>query len=120
MYTPSEIVDQSGQPPAPSAGRRGTPRGALRSAHRRQRSPRATSDLEAITYLRPSRYCQSDEVFSQARRQFRGLQGMDLINAVSEFVASSTTYTPGLSQGTDSAVTTLMTGQGCAATTRTS
>ncbi len=45
---------------------------------------------------------------------------MDLINAVSEFVASSTTYTPGLSQGTDSAVTTLMTGQGCAATTRTS
>ena len=34
-----------------------------------------TSDLEAITYLRPSRYCQSDEVFGQARRQFRGLQG---------------------------------------------
>ena len=28
------------------------------------------------------------------------------------FVAASTTYTPGLSQGTDSAVTTLMTGQG--------
>jgi Transglutaminase-like superfamily len=31
---------------------------------------------------------------------------------VSEFVSTSTTYTPGLSQGTDSAVTTLMTGQG--------
>jgi transglutaminase-like putative cysteine protease len=71
-----------------------------------------TSDLEAITYLRPSRYCQSDEVFQQARRQFKGLQGHDLIAAVSEFVATSTTYTPGLSQGTDSAVTTLMTGQG--------
>ena len=51
-------------------------------------------------------------MFSQARRQFRGLQGFELIAAVSEFVATSTTYTPGLSQGTDSAVTTLMTGQG--------
>jgi hypothetical protein len=93
------------QPSAPSARRGRTPRGALRSAHR-QVAQRATSDLEAITYLRPSRYCQSDEVFSQARRQFRGLQGLELITAVSEFVASSTTYTPGLSQGTDSAVTT--------------
>ena len=51
-------------------------------------------------------------MFGQARRQFKGLQGHDLIAAVSEFVATSTTYTPGLSQGTDSAVTTLMTGQG--------
>ena len=51
-------------------------------------------------------------MFSQARRQFKGLHGQDLIAAVSEFVATSTTYTPGLSQGTDSAVTTLMTGQG--------
>ena len=71
-----------------------------------------TSDLEAITYLRPSRYCQSDEVFSQARRQFRGMQGHELLTAVSSFAASSITYTPGLSLGTDSAVTTLMTGQG--------
>ena len=51
-------------------------------------------------------------MFQQARRQFKGLQGHDLIAAVSDFVATSTTYTPGLSQGTDSAVTTLMTGQG--------
>ena len=51
-------------------------------------------------------------MFQQARRQFKGLQGHDLIAAVSDFVATSTTYTPGLSHGTDSAVTTLMTGQG--------
>ena len=73
---------------------------------------RPTSDLEAITYLRPSRYAQSDEVFSQARRQFRGINGEDLLLAVSEFVSETVTYTPGLSLGTDSAVTTLMTGQG--------
>jgi len=74
-------------------------------------SPR-TSDLDTIAYLRPSRYCQSDEVFAQARRQFRGLTGPELLSAVSSFVASTVTYTPGLSFGTDSAVTTLATGQG--------
>jgi len=73
---------------------------------------RPASEFDTIAYLRPSRYCQSDEVFAQARRQFRGLQGRDLLAAVEDFVATSTTYTPGLSQGTDSAVTTLMTGQG--------
>lgn len=71
-----------------------------------------TAEAELITYLRPSRYSQSDEVFSQARRQFRGLHGHDLLTAVGEFVHASTTYTPGLSRGTDSAMTTLTTGQG--------
>lgn len=112
VYTPTEIIDQSGSRLhrlQGDAGRLEVRYEALIDGHVAQRS---TSDLEAITYLRPSRYCQSDEVFSQARRQFRGLQGFELIAAVSEFVATSTTYTPGLSQGTDSAVTTLMTGQG--------
>ncbi len=112
VYTPTEIIDQSGSRLhrlQGDAGRLEVRYEALIEGHVAQRS---TSDLEAITYLRPSRYCQSDEVFSQARRQFRGLQGFELIAAVSEFVATSTTYTPGLSQGTDSAVTTLMTGQG--------
>jgi transglutaminase-like putative cysteine protease len=71
-----------------------------------------TSDLETITYLRPSRYCQSDEVFGQARRQFRGLAGHELVAAVTEFTTTSISYSPGMSLGTDSAVTTLMTGQG--------
>lgn len=112
QHTPTEIVDQAGTRLHRLSGEAGlleiryeaTVQGWSGAAH--------TSDLETITYLRPSRYCQSDEVFGQARRQFRGLQGHDLIAAVSDFVATSTTYTPGLSQGTDSAVTTLMTGQG--------
>lgn len=112
VYTPTEIVDQSGSrlhrvlgEPGPLAVRYDAV--VAGSAQ----TPR-TSDLETITYLRPSRYCQSDEVFAQARRQFRGLAGEELLTAVSSFVASTVTYTPGLSLGTDSAVTTLMTGQG--------
>ncbi|MCT9818669.1 transglutaminase family protein [Microbacterium sp. W1N] len=112
VYTPNEIVDQSGSRLHVLHGDAGPLQVRYEALIDGSVAPRATSDLEAITYLRPSRYCQSDEVFSQARRQFRGLQGHDLIAAVSEFVATSTTYTPGLSQGTDSAVTTLMTGQG--------
>lgn len=112
VYTPTEIVDQSGSRLHRVLGEAGPLAVRYEAVIDGQVSQRSTSDLEAISYLRPSRYCQSDEVFSQARRQFRGLQGVELITAVSEFVASSTTYTPGLSQGTDSAVTTLMTGQG--------
>ncbi|MEZ3159930.1 transglutaminase family protein [Microbacterium sp. BWT-B31] len=112
VYTPTEIVDQSGSRLHRLTGEPGRVEVRYEATVEGQMSTSRTSDLEAITYLRPSRYCQSDEVFSQARRQFKGLHGQDLIHAVSEFVATSTTYTPGLSHGTDSAVTTLMTGQG--------
>ena len=112
VYTPTEIVDQSGSRLHRLTGEPGRLEIRYEATVEGQAASSRTSDLEAITYLRPSRYAQSDEVFQQARRQFKGLSGHDLIAAVSEFVASSTTYTPGLSHGTDSAVTTLMTGQG--------
>ena len=112
VYTPTEIVDQTGSRLHRLTGEAGRLEVRYEAVVDGQNSTTRTSDLEAITYLRPSRYCQSDEVFQQARRQFKGLQGHDLIAAVSEFVGTSTTYTPGLSHGTDSAVTTLMTGQG--------
>jgi transglutaminase-like putative cysteine protease len=112
VYTPTEIVDQSGSRLHRLTGEPGRIEVRYEATIDGQNASSRTSDLEAITYLRPSRYCQSDEVFQQARRQFKGLHGLDLIAAVSDFVATSTTYTPGLSHGTDSAVTTLMTGQG--------
>lgn len=112
VYTPTEIVDQSGSRLHRLTGEAGRLEIRYQATVDGQAATTRTSDLEAITYLRPSRYCQSDEVFQQARRQFKGLSGHDLIAAVTEFVSTSTTYTPGLSQGTDSAVTTLMTGQG--------
>ncbi|MFE1665908.1 transglutaminase family protein [Microbacterium sp. P02] len=111
-YTPTEIVDQSGSRLHRLTGEAGRLEVRYEATVEGVTATTRTSDLEAITYLRPSRYAQSDEVFSQARRQFKGLTGHELIAAVTEFVSTSTTYTPGLSGGTDSAVTTLMTGQG--------
>jgi transglutaminase-like putative cysteine protease len=112
QYAPTEIVDQSGSRLHRLTAEAGPLHVRYHATVEGVAATTRTSDLEAITYLRPSRYCQSDEVFAQARRQFKGLSGHDLIAAVSEFVAASVTYTPGLSLGTDSAVTTLMTGQG--------
>lgn len=111
-YTPTEIVDQSGSRLHRLTGEAGRLEVRYEATVDGTATSTRTSDLEAITYLRPSRYAQSDEVFAQARRQFRGLSGHDLVAAVTEFVSTSVTYTPGLSLGTDSAVTTLMTGQG--------
>ena len=95
VYTPTEIVDQSGSRLHRLMGESGRLEVRYEATVEGQAATSRTSDLEAITYLRPSRYCQSDEVFQQARRQFQGLQGHDLIAAVSDFVATSTTYTPG-------------------------
>lgn len=112
VYTPIEIIDQTGSRLHRVCAEPGALEVRYDAVVDAAASTRATSDLEAITYLRPSRYAQSDEVFAQARRQFRGLEGADLLWAVGDFVAQTVTYTPGLSLGTDSAVTTLMTGQG--------
>ena len=111
-YMPTEIIDQSGSRLHRLTAEPGPLEVRYTAIVDAGSATTRTSDLEAITYLRPSRYCQSDEVFAQARRQFRGLEGRELVAAVSTFVATSVTYTPGLSLGTDSAVTTLMTGQG--------
>lgn len=112
IYAPIEIIDQSGSRLHRFTGDPGPLEVRYAAVIDDQVVTRFTSDLESITYLRPSRYAQSDEVFSQARRQFRGMSGYDLIVGVTEFVSQAVTYTPGLSLGTDSAVTTLMTGQG--------
>lgn len=111
-YTAAELVDQGGSRLHRFTAEAGLLEVRYAATIAAASGPSRFSELDTITYLRPSRYCQSDEVFAQARRQFRGLGGVELLTAVEDFVASSVTYTPGLSLGTDSAVATLMTGQG--------
>lgn len=111
-YSAAEIVDASGSRLHRFTGEAGVLQVRYTAVVTGPAVTPPSSDLETITYLRPSRYCQSDEVFAQARREFRGMHGFQLAAAVSSFVASAVTYTPGLSLGTDSAVTTLRTGQG--------
>ena len=68
--------------------------------------------IDLIRYLRPSRYCESDELSPVARAEFAGLQGGDLLAAVSSWVGTRLGYVPGSSRQTDGAVATLLARQG--------
>jgi transglutaminase-like putative cysteine protease len=75
-------------------------------------APAPTSALDLITYLRPSRYCQSDSLFPTARSEFRGLTGHNLLRAVTEWVWNRLAYVSGSSLPTDGATRTLLNRQG--------
>lgn len=68
----------------------------------------ALGDLDAIQYLRPSRYCESDTLFPTAKSEFQGLEGRDLLSAVSSWVGTRLSYVPGASAPTDGAVQTYL------------
>ena len=69
--------------------------------------------LEVSTYLRPSRYSESDRLAALAAAHFAGLTDpAELLPAVSAFVGSRLAYVSGSSRGTDGAVDTLLAGAG--------
>lgn len=59
-------------------------------------------------YIRPSRYCASDELGPLARDQFAGLDGFDLLAGVSSWVGGHIAYVPGSSRPIDGAIATLL------------
>lgn len=77
-----------------------------------QRPVEISSETELVHYLRPSRYAESDALYSQARSLFGTLTGKQLVDAVSAWAYETLVYVPGSSKGTDSAVTTLAAGRG--------
>jgi transglutaminase-like putative cysteine protease len=72
----------------------------------------AVSDTDDIVYLRPSRYCESDSLAPTAASEFAGLSGLNLLNAVIDWVNRQLTYVSGSSLPTDGAVRTLLGRQG--------
>lgn len=68
--------------------------------------------LDLISYLRPSRYCESDSLLPTARSEFGGLEGHDLLTAVTLWVWEKLRYVPGSSLATDGAARTLMARRG--------
>jgi transglutaminase-like putative cysteine protease len=77
-----------------------------------QFDPPPVDDFDLITFLRPSRYCESDSLGPTAASEFAGLQDQGLLSAVSEWVADKLTYVPGSSLPTDGAVRTFLGRQG--------
>lgn len=77
-----------------------------------QAEPALIDDFDLITYLRPSRYCESDSLAPTAASEFAGLQGAALLDAVSSWVNDKLTYAAGSSLPTDGAVRTFLGRQG--------
>ncbi len=70
------------------------------------------SDIDLVTFLRPSRYCESDTLHPTAAAEFGALEGHDLLAAVAAWVHDTLDYVSGSSLPTDGAVRTLLARQG--------
>jgi transglutaminase-like putative cysteine protease len=71
------------------------------------------TEADRVTFLRPSRYAESDRLAAVARSEFAGIStGPELLAAVSSWVGTQLSYVPGSSRPTDGAVETLLQRQG--------
>lgn len=75
-------------------------------------APQGVDPLDAIVYLRPSRYVQSDTLTPFARDTFPGLEGAGLLRAVADWVHDRLEYRPDATSPTGGAVETLELGAG--------
>lgn len=78
-----------------------------------QADPLGAEPLDDVTYLRPSRYAESDRLAAEAFAGFGSLPGpAEVLAGVSSWVGERLAYVPGSSGPTDGAVDTLLTRQG--------
>lgn len=109
---PAELVDAHGS----RLHRLVSPGGRMLAEYRAEITGRSepvpVSELDLVTYLRPSRYCESDSLTPTARSEFSGLSGHDLLAAVTLWVDDKLSYVPGSSLPTDGAEQTLLARRG--------
>lgn len=72
----------------------------------------SASAIDLVTFLRPSRYCESDVLAPTAAAEFGSLEGHALLAAVAGWVHDKLEYVSGSSLPTDGAVRTLLARQG--------
>jgi Transglutaminase-like superfamily len=67
------------------------------------------TESDRVTFLRPSRYAESDRLAAVARSEFAGIAAdRELLAAVSSWVGTQLSYVPGSSRPIDGAVETLL------------
>jgi hypothetical protein len=75
--------------------------------------PAPVSDIDLITYLRPSRYAESDTFFGFAATEFQQYgASVTLLEKISSWVGTRLSYVPGSSDPIDGATETLLAGAG--------
>jgi transglutaminase-like putative cysteine protease len=74
-----------------------------------QETPIAGIPMEALAFIYPSRYCQSDRLYRLAAREFGHLrQGYFRVQAIRDWVRARTVFMPGSSHSGTSALDTLV------------
>ena len=71
-----------------------------------------TGDMEMLTFLRQSRYCESDVLHDRAHELFDGFEGHELLRAVRDWTASNIRYEHSSTSTEDGALAVLETGRG--------
>ncbi len=69
-------------------------------------------DVDMLTFLRQSRYCESDMLHGRAHELFDGIEGHELLRAVRNWTAANVRYEHGSTSTDDGALTVLETGRG--------
>jgi hypothetical protein len=78
-----------------------------------QADPVQVSDIDLISYLRPSRYAEADKFFGFAATEFQQYgTTITLLEKVSSWVGTRLSYVPGSSDPIDGAADTLLAGAG--------
>ena len=76
-------------------------------------APGLARDVDLLTFVRPSRYAESDSLAPTAHAQFGGIEDpKELLTAVSSWVGTQLSYVSGSSLPTDGAIRTLLARQG--------
>lgn len=109
---PRELVDSHGSRLHRLIGARGRMVVDYDAVVTGRSAPPTVDEIDLVTYLRPSRYCESDSLTPTARSEFAGLSGHALLTAVTLWVWERLRYVPGSSQVTDGASQTLMARRG--------
>ena len=111
-YQPKELVDERGTRLHEFVSEAGSMVVEYSATVTGRTTPAPVNDLDLVTFLRPSRYCESDSLTPTARSEFAGLSGHDLLSAVTLWVWERLRYVPGSSQVTDGAEQTLLSRRG--------
>lgn len=75
-------------------------------------TPRRALPAQVIPYLWPSRFCESDRLWSFVAREFGHLSGGALVEAMARWIRENISYRIGSSHGTTSAVDTFIAREG--------
>ncbi len=113
VITPDEIIGHHGTRIHRFDAPEGTVTASYEATVLGHAEPAPVSDLDLLTYLRPSRYAEADKFFGFAATEFgQYADSTTLLEKLSSWVGTRLNYVPGSSDPIDGAADTVLAGEG--------